>query len=92
MAERVPPPDSSHHPPSLDPTTPAFRPGTFIVRVPKGQIYRVPPPENALIVESHNTVNNKGRPCCSWFCCVLIIVILVLAVGLVIGLVCGLVL
>ncbi|KAK2659702.1 hypothetical protein Ddye_006235, partial [Dipteronia dyeriana] len=59
MEERVPPPpgvpnpNSPHQPSSLYPTTPAFRPGTFIVRVPKDQIYRVPPPENALIIERH---------------------------------------
>ncbi|XP_010269329.1 PREDICTED: uncharacterized protein LOC104606021 [Nelumbo nucifera] len=31
----------------------ASGPGTYIIQFPKEQIYRVPPPENALIVEQH---------------------------------------
>ncbi|PQM41445.1 hypothetical protein Pyn_20596 [Prunus yedoensis var. nudiflora] len=36
-------------------STANFRSGTYIVRVPKDQIYRVPPPEHATIVERHGT-------------------------------------
>ncbi|KAK3226116.1 hypothetical protein Dsin_005978 [Dipteronia sinensis] len=44
---------------------------TFVIQIPKDQIYRVPPPENAKIVEAYqNPVNNKkGKPrftVCFW--------------------------
>ncbi|XVF39496.1 hypothetical protein PTKIN_Ptkin01aG0039200 [Pterospermum kingtungense] len=68
------------------PDLPAFRSGTYVVQVPKDRIYRVPPPENALIAERHR--NNQGsncnnyRRCCSrrmcWF---LSLVILVMVLG-----------
>ncbi|PQM42818.1 hypothetical protein Pyn_34944 [Prunus yedoensis var. nudiflora] len=57
-------------------STANFRSGTYIVRVPKDQIYRVPPPEHATIVERHRNpgVNKK---CCS-YCCLGIIAFIIL--------------
>ncbi|TKY60294.1 hypothetical protein E2542_SST17390 [Spatholobus suberectus] len=42
---------------------------TYIVQFPKDQVYRVPPPENALIVEQYRnpTTEKKRRRCCC-FC------------------------
>ncbi|XP_055809126.1 NDR1/HIN1-like protein 13 [Solanum dulcamara] len=43
---------------------------TFVVQIPKDQVYRVPPPENAKIVENHTPNDNVqskrkiGRRCC----------------------------
>ncbi|KAF8024904.1 hypothetical protein BT93_F1909 [Corymbia citriodora subsp. variegata] len=43
---------------------------TYVVQIPKDQIYRVPPPENALIVERHRKpVEVKKRSCCRSSCC-----------------------
>ncbi|XVE60470.1 hypothetical protein DITRI_Ditri05aG0131300 [Diplodiscus trichospermus] len=71
---------------------PVFRPGTYVVQVPKDLIYRVPPPENALIAERHRNThqgnNNDNRWCCSrlwtWL---LVIVIIVLLLGIIAGIV-----
>ncbi|CAM8998872.1 unnamed protein product [Rhodiola kirilowii] len=57
--------------------------GVYVVQVPKDQIYRVPPPENALIVERHRNPSPKKRSSCSCFLCVLLPIILIL--GLIIG-------
>ncbi|KZV28917.1 hypothetical protein F511_13712 [Dorcoceras hygrometricum] len=54
---------------------PAIQPATYVVQVPKDQIYRVPPPEHALMLaERHaNQKKQKGsycfscQPCCSFF-------------------------
>ncbi|XP_021817295.1 NDR1/HIN1-like protein 13 [Prunus avium] len=57
-------------------STATFRSGTYIVRVPKDQIYRMPPPEHATIVERHrgSGVNKKS---CS-YCCLGIIAFIIL--------------
>ncbi|OMO94284.1 hypothetical protein COLO4_16431 [Corchorus olitorius] len=65
----------------------AFRSGTYVIQVPKDQIYRVPPPENALIAQRHQNNNiqgNKDTPCCSrlWCCIVFIIVVLLLVLAI----------
>uniref|UniRef100_A0A7N0ULY1 Late embryogenesis abundant protein LEA-2 subgroup domain-containing protein n=1 Tax=Kalanchoe fedtschenkoi TaxID=63787 RepID=A0A7N0ULY1_KALFE len=58
-------------------------PGVYVVQVPKDQIYRVPPPENALIVERHRSPAVKNRSRCTCFLHVLLPIVLVL--GLVMG-------
>ncbi|KAL5559031.1 hypothetical protein UlMin_035242 [Ulmus minor] len=73
--------------PQPDPLT-QQKPGySYVVQVPKDQIYRVPPPENAVILEQHrNPFPNKKkfRPCGSLCCCVILFVaVLVLALALV---------
>ncbi|XP_038885823.1 NDR1/HIN1-like protein 13, partial [Benincasa hispida] len=53
-------------PPPPDPSL--FSAGTYVVQIPKDQIYRIPPPENALIVERHRnpsiTTSSRRRSCC----------------------------
>ncbi|KAK9272446.1 hypothetical protein L1049_002819 [Liquidambar formosana] len=65
------------------------RSGTYVVQVPKDQIYRVPPPENALIAERYrNPATKRSQSCCCSRClCVFIIilVLLVLTVGILLG-------
>lgn len=87
MEERVltppppPPPidydDKSH---GSKPQLPDINPGTFVVQVPKDQIYRVPPPENARIAELHRNTpqgEKKGSRC---WCFVFIIVFLAIVI------------
>lgn len=46
-----------------------FESGTYVVQVPKDQIYRIPPPENATIVERHRDPSKKKKPvCCNFIC------------------------
>ncbi|XP_059287377.1 NDR1/HIN1-like protein 13 [Lycium ferocissimum] len=88
--------DISHHDPLplsvCNTQLPPFASGTYVVQVPKDQIYRVPPPENALIVENHWNQNQQGRSsrsCCCSRRCICVVVALVV-VGIIIGLVIGL--
>ncbi|KAJ3673753.1 hypothetical protein LUZ60_005745 [Juncus effusus] len=60
---------------------------TYIVQVPKEQIYRVPPPENAALVERYrNQVETRTRrappllKCLAWFFFVLLLIVLLCAV------------
>lgn len=74
------------------PDLPAFMSGTYVVQIPKDKIYRVPPPENALIAERHrnnrgnnnNNNSNTNKRCCSRrLCWLLCFVVLVLLLGLI---------
>ncbi|XP_072975728.1 NDR1/HIN1-like protein 13 [Typha angustifolia] len=49
---------------------PKLPPGTYVIQVPKDQIYRVPPPENAKKFKSYTrrATRRRGRGCC---CCLL---------------------
>ncbi|XP_022740765.1 NDR1/HIN1-like protein 13 [Durio zibethinus] len=67
------------------PPTPPL--STYVIQVPKDQIYRVPPPENARIVESHRqaakaSVKNKKRPFSKYL---IGIAILLVVIGLMIA-------
>lgn len=83
----------SHELPVLDPDPDPLRPnepgevfpmGTYVVQVPKDQVYRVPPPENALIIERYRTpiAKSKGpsRCCCLRLLLIFILVLIVLGV------------
>ena len=83
-----PPLEKNHNTDKLK--LPDLDPGTYVVQVPKDQVYRVPPPENAQIAESHKksppNKEAKTSRCC--LCCVLFFIIfLVLAIllGAVLG-------
>ncbi|KAK4264899.1 hypothetical protein QN277_026018 [Acacia crassicarpa] len=56
---------------------------TYIVQVPKDQVYRVPPPENALFVEQRrNPIKRKNNTTCycsSWFLISLLAILIVTA-------------
>ncbi|KAG9454981.1 hypothetical protein H6P81_007885 [Aristolochia fimbriata] len=60
---------------------PQPQPGTYVIQVPKDQIYRVPPPANAH--KYRNAARRKNRGCCGCCCC-LTYVISVLSVLVVI--------
>ncbi|KAL4280745.1 hypothetical protein GQ457_03G044070 [Hibiscus cannabinus] len=85
MAERVhpadSPPTSAEHPApkaaTSSPEKPAPQPGTYVIQIPKDQIYRVPPPENARRYE-HLSKRKDRRSSCRGCCCCLLITIIVL--------------
>lgn len=83
-----PDPNSNEHP-----WLPA--PETYIVQVPKDQIYRVPPPENAALVERYRNLGIKSTnrspvlTCLGWLCasiltfivlCLIIVVVFIVTV------------
>jgi hypothetical protein len=91
MAERVhprdSPPVSEEHavvtpqsPPSDKPVPPS---GTYVIKIPKDIIHRVPPPENARRYEQYTRKNNRrNRRCCCfcWFIGILFILIVLLGI------------
>ncbi|KAI3706154.1 hypothetical protein L1987_76412 [Smallanthus sonchifolius] len=92
MEERGPPSSSihvgDHHNPATNNLQTAHL-GTYVVQVPKDQICRTPPPENALIAERHRNATNK-KPFSGPLRCVLIsIIILVLLSGIILGIILG---
>ncbi|XP_022730972.1 NDR1/HIN1-like protein 13 [Durio zibethinus] len=79
MAERVQP---SYPPPSTDeqltpklappsPEKPIPQPGTYVIQIPKDQIYRVPPPENARRYAKLSKRKARQSTCRSCCCCLL---------------------
>ncbi|CAK9313083.1 unnamed protein product [Citrullus colocynthis] len=76
------------HSPRPPPDPPFFSSGTYVVQIPKDQIYRIPPPENALIVERHRnpsiTTSSRRRSCClRIFLPILFVTILVIILALI---------
>ncbi|KAG9451543.1 hypothetical protein H6P81_011508 [Aristolochia fimbriata] len=60
-----------------------FRSGTYVVQVPKDQIYRIPPPENAEYVERQGRTVARKNPCLACFSGlfgILLLVFLLLAI------------
>ncbi|KAL0283167.1 UNVERIFIED_CONTAM: NDR1/HIN1-like protein 13 [Sesamum angustifolium] len=80
MEERLQPSsyDPKDKPPHPSPSSAAASLATYVVQIPRDQIYRVPPPEHARIVEDHkrNTSSKKagGR---STVCCIFIPIVVV---------------
>ncbi|MBA0703093.1 hypothetical protein Goari_020510 [Gossypium aridum] len=79
MTERVhpgdSPPTSGEHsvpkPATSSPEKPAPQPGTYVIQIPKDQIYRVPPPGNAhryAHLSKRKPRRSTSRSCC---CCLL---------------------
>ena len=83
----MPPPP----PPPLDSNSksklPDISPGTYVVQVPKDQIYRVPPPENVHIAELHRNSppKAKNRTCCWCFTFIIVFLVIVLLAGGLLG-------
>ncbi|OWM90244.1 NDR1/HIN1-like protein 13 [Punica granatum] len=97
MEERVPPSadnngnldiDNHNHVHGPLPPLPASDPEhVLVVQIPKDQIYRVPPPENALIIERHRNPPKKANQkklcgCCSWCSCLSIWVVILALVAI----------
>ncbi|KAK3423603.1 hypothetical protein EUGRSUZ_F00299 [Eucalyptus grandis] len=86
----------SHEPPVLDPDRDpdplrpnepreGFPRGTYVVQVPKDQVYRIPPPENAMIVKRYRTPIAKSKRSCCCCCCILCLLLIFIAVLIVLG-------
>ncbi|CAK9186441.1 unnamed protein product [Ilex paraguariensis] len=80
----TPPAESANHDPAPESSQSVFRSGTYVVQVPKDQIYRVPPTEHAQLAQQRNAPQQKRR-CCNWCFCSLFAVVIVLVFGLVGG-------
>ncbi|KZV41746.1 hypothetical protein F511_22158 [Dorcoceras hygrometricum] len=62
-----------------DDVPPPNDPGTYVVQIPRNQVYRIPPPENARIVEQHTRNFPQKTKKCGFtrvFCWLLLILIL----------------
>ncbi|XP_040993213.1 NDR1/HIN1-like protein 13 [Juglans microcarpa x Juglans regia] len=53
---------------SPDSDKPLPQPGTYVIHIPKDQVYRVPPPENASRYQHLARRSNRRRPCCLCLC------------------------
>lgn len=66
--------------PNPSPDKPVPPPGTYVIHIPKDQVYRVPPPENA---DRYQALTRKSktrrRPCCCCLCWSLGVLALILA-------------
>lgn len=73
--EFKPPPAAVHYPESpTKPDAPRSEkpvpppPGTYVIQIPKDQVYRVPPPENAKRHERLTRRKRSRSPCCCCLC------------------------
>ncbi|KAK7300323.1 hypothetical protein RJT34_11166 [Clitoria ternatea] len=70
-------------PPSEKPVPP---PGTYVIKIPKDQVYRVPPPENARRYDQYSRRKQSRNRCCCCFCWLIgLIFILVVLLGIAAG-------
>ncbi|KAM7514581.1 hypothetical protein LguiA_004164 [Lonicera macranthoides] len=81
------PPTQNNAQPSSESSRPNFQSGTYVVQIPKDQIYRIPPPEHALIVEQHRNLpkdksSSRSRLICIFFLVIVIVVILCIIGGI----------
>ncbi|CAN4097270.1 unnamed protein product [Withania somnifera] len=72
----------------LAPSLPPDRSDTYIIQIPRDQVYRVPPPEYAKIVENYrlpkdNSQRKRKCGCCCW------ILLGLLIFGIIIGVIIG---
>lgn len=69
------------------PEKPVPPPGTYVIQIPKDQVYRVPPPENARRQGQYDSRKSRRSPCCCRFFCWLIglFFILVVLLGIAAG-------
>ncbi|KAE8037693.1 hypothetical protein FH972_010260 [Carpinus fangiana] len=76
---------------TLKPATPESdkpvpSPGTYVIHIPKDQVYRVPPPENARRFQSLTRRKVNRRPCCLCLCWLLgLLVVFLILVGIAAG-------
>ncbi|XP_022988187.1 NDR1/HIN1-like protein 13 [Cucurbita maxima] len=93
MADRVHPAESPRpstssavsdsKPPSPSADKPSPAPGTYVIQLPKDQIYRVPPPENAHRFELYTRRKNRRSRCCFCLCWLLgILAVLIVLLGI----------
>ncbi|CAK7334601.1 unnamed protein product [Dovyalis caffra] len=68
------------------PSPQAIESETYIIQIPKDQIFSVPPPENAIIAERYRLPQEKDqRSCCKrWLCILVTLILLALIIGIII--------
>ncbi|KAJ0961207.1 hypothetical protein J5N97_000801 [Dioscorea zingiberensis] len=89
MADRIhPEPLSNDPPPPPPPSKPDEksrpRSGTYVIKIPKDQIYRVPPPENATLYESYTrraTSHRRGSFLLNFILVILFLLSVLTAIG-----------
>lgn len=64
----VPPPPSGKPVPPPPSGKPAPPPGTYIIKIPRDQVFRVPPPENARRYDEYIRRQNRRSGGCCCFC------------------------
>ncbi|XP_077247639.1 NDR1/HIN1-like protein 13 [Tasmannia lanceolata] len=66
----------------LIPQKPNPPPGTYVIQIPKDQIYRLPPPENSRRHQSGRSKSRRSFCCClSWIFCIFFLIILLIALA-----------
>ncbi|KAI9194789.1 hypothetical protein LWI28_009205 [Acer negundo] len=78
----IPPPSPEKSLPVPSPSPPSA--GTYVIQIPKDQIYRVPPPDNALRYKHLSKPKSRKtrlRRCCCCFFVTLLVLLLLLAVS-----------
>ncbi|GAA0159169.1 hypothetical protein LIER_16010 [Lithospermum erythrorhizon] len=62
---------------------------TFVVRMPRDQVYRVPPPEHAKIVENYKNIPKEKKGCKVSLCCWVLIALAILgiAIGIIVAII-----
>ncbi|KAJ4966248.1 hypothetical protein NE237_018097 [Protea cynaroides] len=88
MEERKPSTKEEEPPQTHRPPQETFGSGTYVVQVPKDQIYRIPPPENAAYLQ--RLKSNQNQPKKSSFCsCIVYILLVIFILALVLLLILG---
>lgn len=73
-------------PAALESEKPVPQPGTYVIHIPKDQVYRVPPPENARRYENLARRGSRKSPCCLCLCWLIgLLVIFVVLLGIAAG-------
>uniref|UniRef100_A0A0A0L0D0 Late embryogenesis abundant protein LEA-2 subgroup domain-containing protein n=1 Tax=Cucumis sativus TaxID=3659 RepID=A0A0A0L0D0_CUCSA len=74
MADRVHPtlnPDSASNNPLKSPPS-----ATYVIQIPKDQVYRIPPPENAARFNLYTRHHHRPSPCRRFLCFILLLLLL----------------
>lgn len=67
MGDHLHAPDQSQPPLKAD-DKPLLPQGTYVIQIPKDQIYRIPPPENARKIQKLSNRKPRRSRCCRCFC------------------------
>ncbi|XP_024976184.1 NDR1/HIN1-like protein 13 [Cynara cardunculus var. scolymus] len=54
---------------------------TYVIQVPKDQIYRIPPPENAIVAERYRITVPERKSCITWSCIMTFVLMVLLFIG-----------
>ncbi|XP_020208268.1 NDR1/HIN1-like protein 13 [Cajanus cajan] len=84
--ESQPPPPKNPNAAPLQPPPSQNPPVSYVIHIPKDQIYRVPPPENARRYDQYTRRKHRPNRCCRCLCWLIgLIVVLVVLLGIAAG-------